>query len=154
MSGWWQSVVCRLTPSGAERAPVRAAQVMNGDGGDDGVGGVGNVAVRYRGARTARPMVGGWEREMLCVWRRRRGLEGLALFFCCGCRGAGVGGAYFNEQITTFYKCNITMSGVASVHLPRTSVCGPHEPRFLAVYKIYIVYRAENRSSSKYSSVV
>ena len=31
MSGWWRSVVCRLTPSGAERAPVRAAQVMNGD---------------------------------------------------------------------------------------------------------------------------
>ena len=46
------SVVCRLTPSGAERAPVRAAQVMNGDG-DGGVGGVGSIAVR-----TTHPMVG------------------------------------------------------------------------------------------------
>eukprot|EP00966_Prymnesium_polylepis_P162306 3751228-Prymnesium_polylepis.1 len=63
MSGWWRSVDCRLTPSGVERAPIRAAQVMNGDGGDGGVGGIGNVAVRYRGARTARPMVAGWEKE-------------------------------------------------------------------------------------------
>eukprot|EP00966_Prymnesium_polylepis_P061462 1426324-Prymnesium_polylepis.1 len=62
MSGWWRSVVCRLTPSGAERATVRAAQVMNGDGGDGGADGVGNVAVR-----TAHPRVGGGERERCCV---------------------------------------------------------------------------------------
>eukprot|EP00966_Prymnesium_polylepis_P311751 7203751-Prymnesium_polylepis.1 len=29
------------------------------------------------------------ERDVVCVWRRR-GWWGLALFFCCGCRGAGV----------------------------------------------------------------
>eukprot|EP00966_Prymnesium_polylepis_P124701 2884126-Prymnesium_polylepis.1 len=52
---------------------------MNGDDGDGDVGGVGNVAVRYRGARTAHPMVGGWERErdVVCVWGRRRGWWGL-----------------------------------------------------------------------------
>eukprot|EP00966_Prymnesium_polylepis_P304312 7031085-Prymnesium_polylepis.1 len=49
---------------------------MNGDGGDGG--GVGNVAVRYRGASTARPMVGGWE-------RRER---------CCVCGDGGAGGAW------------------------------------------------------------
>eukprot|EP00966_Prymnesium_polylepis_P232000 5367181-Prymnesium_polylepis.1 len=60
---------------------------MNGDGGDGGVGGVGNVAVRYRGARTARPMVGGWEIERDVVWRRSRGWRACSvlLLWLSGC---------------------------------------------------------------------
>ena len=57
-----RAVDCSLLRMGLS-VPVRAAQVMNGDGGDGGVGGIGNVAVRCRRARTARLMVGGWERE-------------------------------------------------------------------------------------------
>ena len=77
MRGWRRSAVCRLTLSGAERAPVRAAQVMNGDSGDGGVDGIGNVAVR-----TAHPMVGGWERDMLCV-ATEEGLWACSVLLLC-----------------------------------------------------------------------